>query len=235
MHPLLRPAKVRNAIRRRLFEARVKQAELEPCSGLVHLGTEYGGWWVPGELITSEWLCYSVGTGADVSFDLALLRDYGVRIRAFDPFHVFGEMAVREANDDPRYSFHEVAIAPSDGPLEMFGRQDAEQGSVSAVNLYGIQTQHVKEGRTLPSLMEELGDRQVQLLKLDVEGLEYEIVPKLDLAAMGVQVLCLELHHNEPARRALSLLATLARQGYTAVHRKDPSSFTLLRATDEVD
>lgn len=78
--------------------------------------------------------------------------------------------------------------------------------------------------------MAEFGDRQVHLLKLDIEGSEYEVVPTLDLPTMGVRVLCVEFHHNEPARAAKAILSVLARQGYEIVHRHEPSAFTLVRS-----
>ncbi|MGH8956817.1 MAG: FkbM family methyltransferase [Microbacterium sp.] len=226
---LLRPAKVSNAVRRRLFERRLATTDLESYEPLVHLGTEYGGWYVPGDLITAEWLCYSVGAGNDVSFDMELIARYGARVRAFDPFVIFREMAEARAGGEPRYSFHEVAITASDGPVQMFGRQDTEQGAVSAVNLYGVRTSFTKPGRSLLSLMAEFGDDRVDLLKMDVEGSEYELVPTLDLDRMGVRVLCLELHHNESVGRARALLHMLRQRGFAPVHRKHPTSFTFVR------
>jgi hypothetical protein len=53
----------------------------------------------------------------------------------------------------------------------MVGRQDQERGSVSAVGLHAGET-IVKAGRSIPSLMRELGDETVELLKLDIEGLK---------------------------------------------------------------
>jgi hypothetical protein len=36
--------------------------------------------------------------------------------------------------------------------------------------------------------MNELGDERIDLLKLDVEGAEYDVIPSFDLAALGVRV-----------------------------------------------
>lgn len=225
----LRPAKVSGALRRRWFERQMASIPLTPYEPMVHLGTPYGGWWVPDDLIGPDWLCYSVGAGSDISFDLELIARYGARVRAFDPFEVFGQMAERAAAGDPRFSFHEAAVTATDGPVRMYGRQDDENGSVSAANLYGAGTSFVKRGRSLPSLMDELGDTEVQLLKLDVEGSEYELLPTLDLPAMGVRVLGVELHHNQPASQARELVAGLAARGYVPVWCKHPSTFTFVR------
>jgi FkbM family methyltransferase len=114
-----------------------------------------------------------VGVRYDVSFDLALLRDYRAQVRGFDPFHLFGEHALQAVGGDPCFSFHEVGIAPRDGLVVMFGRQDEESGSLSADNLYRTDSSFVKPGRSLSSLAPELGDEAAELLKLDIEGSEY--------------------------------------------------------------
>ncbi|MBJ7331707.1 MAG: FkbM family methyltransferase [Solirubrobacteraceae bacterium] len=229
-HELLRPAKIANAARRRVFERSLARAPIESRMPMVHLGTGYGGWWIPADTVTADWCCYSVGTGADVSFDVELLQRYGARVRAFDPYPRFGEMALEAAGHDPRYSFHPYAITAGDGPIELFGRQDEEAGSVSAVNLYGTRQAFVRSGRSLPSLMHEFGDNTVELLKLDVEGSEYEVLPTLNLDTMGTLVLCVELHHNESAGRARALLDDLRIRGFEIAARKDPTSFTLVRS-----
>ncbi len=46
-------------------------------------------------------------------------------------------------------------------------------------------------GRTLASLARELGHPRVDLLKFDLEGGEYEVIPQLDLAALQIKVLAL--------------------------------------------
>jgi FkbM family methyltransferase len=225
---LLRPAKISNAMRRRVFERRMAAIEVAPYEPMIYLGTEYGGWWVPDDLISAEWTCYSVGAGSDVSFDMELIARYGARVRAFDPFSTFREMAEAEAGGDPRYSFHEVAIAASDGPVEMFGRQDEQHGSVSAVNLYGVETAFTRPGRSIASLMEEFGDDRVDLLKVDVEGSEYELVPTIDLDGAATRVFCVQVHHNRSARHAHRLFDGLRGHGFDLVGREG-TKFTFVR------
>ena len=229
MRRLLRPGKLTNALRRRLFEWRVAGVPVEPYEPLVHLGTEYGGWVVPDDVLDETWTCYCVGVGNDTSFDLELIGRYGVRVRAFDPFPLLGDIALARADGDPRFSFHAVAIAAQDGPIEMIGRQDSEHGSVSAAGLFDSGETFTRPGRTLPSLVRELGDRTVDLLKLDVEGIEYEVVPSLDLRALGVRVFLVELHHTRSVATARRLIDALTLDGYALVHRKPPTSFTFVR------
>jgi len=225
----LRPAKVRSALRRRWFERRVPRIRLREISGLEDLGTPYGGWTVPCDLIESSWTCYLVGAGGDVNFDLELVRRFGVTVRCFDAVADFVTSANEEAGEEPRFSAHHAAIALRDGPLTMQASHDQQSQSVSAAGLYDGSRSVVLPGRTLPSLMAEFGDRQIDLFKLDVEGSEYEIVPTLDLAALGVKVFSTQLHHTGSVRQARGLISMLGEQGYEPVACRPVVKLTFVR------
>jgi FkbM family methyltransferase len=229
LRKLVHPEQLRSALQRRWFERRMSQVPTEPYPRLVELGSDWGGWIVPDDLIDESWTCYCVGAGSDVSFDLALIERYGARVRCIDPFHVFLEQAERQADGDPRITFHEVALSTQDGPLQMFGAEDAASGSLSAANLYRTERLVTKPGRSLPSLMAELGDERADLLKLDIEGSEYDVLSALELPPLGVRVLCVELHPSRTVREAREQLDALRAQGYRVVSCKSPASYTLVR------
>ena len=132
----LRPAKVSSALRRRWFELQVPRLQLREIPGIVDLGSSYGGWAVPGDLIQSSWVCYLVGAGGDVSFDLDLIHRYGVLARSFDAVEDYVVRAREQAGDEPRFSAHHAAIAAADGPIRMQVTHDPSSLSVSAAQLY---------------------------------------------------------------------------------------------------
>jgi FkbM family methyltransferase len=226
------PARLRAAINRRWFNFRLDRLPTRRYAGLVDVGSEWGGWVVPADLIDDSWICYCVGAGSDISFDLGLIKSYGARVRCLDPFEIFRQQAEEKADGDPRFSFKEVALAEKDGPLTMYGARDPLSGSLSAVNLYESERATMVEGRTLSSLMEEFGDDRADLLKLDIEGSEYEILPTLDLSALGVRVLCVEIHPNHSVAQARRLLDGVTAQGYGLVNCKHPTSYTFMVDTD---
>jgi FkbM family methyltransferase len=221
--------RLRPAVRRRWFAWRLGQIPVEPYAPLVRLGTDYGGWVVPEDLIDESWTCYCVGAGSDVSFDMALLRRYGVTVRSVDPLPEFRRQAEAQAAGDSRFAFFEAALATRDGPLEMYGFEDPEAGSYSQVDLYETRHATTMPGRTLESLMAEAGDARADLLKLDIEGSEYDVLRELDLARLGVRVLCVELHASESAGAGRELLERVRSQGYRLVHREPPTDFTFVR------
>jgi len=225
----LRPAKLRNAARRRWFEHRLSRLPVRATRGLVELGTAHGGWTVPGELVRPSWVCYSVGAGGDVSFDLELIRRYGVRVRFLDAVGGHVEDAIREAAGEPRFSAHQAAITLADGPVRMQRSQDPRSRSVSSAGL-DESDRHVElPGRSLASLMSEHGDERIDLLKLDIAGGEYKLLPRLDLRRMGVKVLSLRFHHAGTLPAARILIARLDVQGYDAVAVRPVVKLTFAR------
>jgi FkbM family methyltransferase len=213
----LRPAKISSALRRRWFEHQVPRVELRETAGVIDLGSSYGGWAMPGELIQPSWVCYLVGAGGDVSFDLDLIQRYGVSVRSFDAVEDYVTRARQQAGDEPRFSAHHAALAAADGPIRMQVTHDPGSRSVSAAKLYDSQRFIELPGRSLASLMAELGDQRIDLLKLDIEGSEYEVLPTVELRALGVKVFAAQLHHTGSVGQARRLIASLRAQGYEPV------------------
>jgi FkbM family methyltransferase len=226
----LRPHKVNNAVRRRWFEHRLERTPLSPAGEIVELGTPYGGWLLPSELIEPSWLCYCVGAGADISFDLALIERYDATVRAVDPVPEYVQAAREQAGGEPRFSIREAAIALADGPLRVQVTHDPTSQSVSAARLYESAAFVELPGRTLRSLMEELGDDRIDLLKLDIEGAEYEVMPTVDLRELGVKVFATQLHHNGAVSGARRLIARLREQGYEPVACRPAVKLTFARS-----
>jgi FkbM family methyltransferase len=227
----LRPSKIKNALRRRDFEYRVPRLRMSrPPHGLVELGSDYGGWTMPEGVVGSGWICYSVGAGGDITFDLDLIRRYGATVRAFDAVEGYVEDARREAAGESRFTAYHAALATSDGPLRMQVTHDEGSRSVSPAGLYESQRFVELPGRTLASLMAEIGDDHVDLLKVDVEGGEYDLLPGLDLPALGVKVFAAQLHHTGSVSAARALIAGLRDQGYAPVGCRSAVKITFLHS-----
>jgi FkbM family methyltransferase len=222
-----RPAKWRNAARRRVFLRRLKRrvAVRADCA-TAYLGTEYGGWPVPLDVLDRGSVAYSVGAGGDVSFDLELIRRVGCEVHSFDPTSGAAEHVA--GIEEPRFVFHPVAVWLYDGVIEMFVAADPGNMALSAVNLQNTRRSVTVPCRTMETIRRELGHAHIDLVKLTIDGGEYELVPTLDLEGWRTRVLVVALHHNEPARRASELIGDLHERGFDPVARKGASGFTFL-------
>jgi FkbM family methyltransferase len=225
----LRPAKVRVALKRRWFELLLERTATRTAPGLLDLGSAPGGWTVPTGLIEPEWLCYCVGANADITFDLELIRRFGVTVRAVEPVESYVELTRERAAEEPRFTIRQAALAARDGPVRMQVTHEQVSHAVSSAGLYESEQYVLLPGRTLDSLMAEAGDTQVQLLKLDVEGAEYEIVPTLDLRSLGVEVFSVQLHHVGTVRQARRIIRMIRAQGYETVACRPAVKLTFAR------
>jgi FkbM family methyltransferase len=224
----LRPAKVRSGLRRRWFEWRLGNLPIEAGPPTVELGTYRGGWRVPDGAIGPGQICYCIGAGGDVSFDLDLIRRYGAIVRAADPVEEYEVGALRQAAGEPRFSFRRAALTTRDGTIRMQSHHE-DSASLSAVGLYDTDEWLEVDGLTLRSLMHEFGDDHIDLLKLDLEGLEYELVPTLDLVALGVRVFSFQLHHVGSVRDAKRVIESVQCQGFKLVAERPVVKLTFAR------
>ena len=173
---------------------------------MVRLGSSYGGWYVPVELLSPESIVYSGGVGEDASFDLALIETVGCSVWAFDPTP--RSVAFASRITDPSFHFLPYALWSTDTTLPFFPPRDARHVSHSLVDLQGTGVASVEvECRTIATVMSELGHDRIDLLKLDIEGAEYQV-----LASLGdVQplVICVELHPAVGIRGIVSFVRSL--------------------------
>jgi len=225
----LRPAKVRSALRRRWFENRMERLPTESLAALQPLGSDYGYWVVPVDWIDSSWTCYCVGAGGDITFERELLARYSPTVRSFEPDEDYVGRIEISPEHAARFSAYQMAITPADGPIRMQRTHIPGSRSLSPVHLYDTEDYVEVPGRSLRSLMEEFGDDRVELLKVDVEGGEYDLVPTLDLAAMGVRVFCIQLHHTGTVRDARSLVEGIRDQGFRYVNYDEAVRLTFVR------
>jgi len=158
------------------------------------LGTHYGGFPVHADALGPGSVVYSVGVGEDASFDLALLGRAEVELHAFDPTPRSVEwVAAREW--PPGFRFHPVGVAAHDGAARFYAPPDPSWVSHSVVPREGAAAIEVPVKR-LVTLARELGHERLALLKLDVEGAEYEILPDLLASGPPVDQLVIEFHHR---------------------------------------
>jgi FkbM family methyltransferase len=160
---------------------------------------------VPLEYLSRESIVYSGGVGEDLSFDLALIERLGCTVCAFDPTPRAIAFAARVSS--PNLRFHPYALWSEDTVLPFFAPAAETHVSHSLVNLQRTDTSIEVRCRSLPSLMRELGHDRIDLLKLDVEGAEYEVLGSL--TGIRPRVVCVELHGPRGAPEMISFVRSL--------------------------
>ncbi len=183
------------------------------------LGTGYGGWIIPAGFLTEKSVCYLVGAGTDVSFDVALSRKYGCEIRVIDPTpraaaH-FEELKSRtlsgekmplaasptgfydaEKGDFEKMQFQKVGLWSESKTVRFYSPPDPSHVSHSIVNLHRTESFFDAPVVRLSELMRQNGHTRLDLLKIDIEGAELEVIKTIVEDRLDIGAICVEFDEN---------------------------------------
>jgi len=161
-------------------------------------GGGFATWTVVPELLGPDSVVYSVGVGRDVSFDLSLIDRFGVTVHAFDPTPRSRDW-VRGQDLPAGFVFHEVGLAATDGSASFRPPADDDHVSYAMTATTDDAGDSIRAPvRRLTTLMQDLGHDRLDLLKLDIEGGEYEVLEDLVRQSVKVDQLLVEFHHRMP-------------------------------------
>src|SRR5665647_1124976 len=141
-------------------------------------GTSYGGFYIMPSLLDRSSVIYSFGTGRDISFDRVCIRKHGASVFAFDPTPKSIEWTGNQKLPD-RFHFHPFGISASiTGQADFFLPANPRAVSGSLVKHMEVDAaQSVKVMmKTFEDIIRELKHTHIDVLKMDIEGSEYDHV-----------------------------------------------------------
>lgn len=199
----------------------------------VRLGNAYGGWVIPVGSIEANSICYCVGCGEDISFDVALINQYACAVDGIDPTPKAVEFVKRETQNQPLYRLHEVALWSEAGSMKFFTPADSSHVSHSLTNLQETSDYIEVDTVRLSALMKDNGHKELTLLKLDVEGAENTIVSTLLEDKISCDILCIEFDELlYPTTERLTQISQTIRALFSAGYQLfwvESSNFTFVR------
>lgn len=181
------------------------------------LGSKYGGWNILSQKLNNDSIIYSFGIGEDASFDTSMIEHFGCKIHAFDPTPRSIKW-VTENIKNKNFIFHEYGLGGCDRIAVFSAPDNPNHVSQTIISSEFESTPKIEvQLKSLITISEELGHEQIDLLKMDIEGAEYEVIDSLkDLPKLPKQLL-VEFHHHFKAisiERTQSALKTLSELGY---------------------
>jgi FkbM family methyltransferase len=191
-----------------------QRGELE----LERLGTDYGGWTVPVDLLNARSICYCIGVGLDASFDFALVEQFGCRVFSFDPTPKAISYMEHAQYDHTRLHFLPVGVWNEDTELRFFSPANPEETSHSVFDLHGTGKHFTAECRKLSTIMQDLGHEHIDLLKLDIEGAWRNVIKNIAEERINISILCVELDSPVTLPRVLRVIRMLGSIGFVLVH-----------------
>jgi len=180
-------------------------------------GAEYEGWCVASNTLRPDSIVYSIGIGDDVSFDYSLIQRYRVKIYAYDPTPESIEWVAKQ-NTPESFHFFGEGLAHYDGVAQFYRSKKETNVCHSMVK----RKETVKESIEVPVKRLETFCRQnnhsvISLLKMDIEGAEYDVFDDIMKSDIKIDQILVEFHHrfkNIPVKKTKDTISLLNRMGY---------------------
>jgi len=182
-------------------------------------GTSYGGFYIIPGLLSESSIVYSFGTGRDISFDTACIRRHGSVVHAFDPTPKSIEW-IQSRNLPGKFHFHPYGISASgSGPVEFFLPANPRAISGSMVKHKEVDAaQSVKVMmKTFDDIILELDHTHIDVLKMDIEGSEYDVIDTILASPVTIDQILVEFHDRDFVQaepRSREAIRKLSEKGY---------------------
>ena len=224
-------------------------------------GTAYGGWTIPINFLNANSVVYLVGAGEDISFDVSIARKYKCRVNIFDPTprartH-FEKLAsyVSSGGDFPfaehlkafysihaeefkKLHFHPYGIWHINDSLRFYAPKNSQHVSHSLLNLQKTQQYFDAQVKDLLTIMRELEHQKIDLLKIDIEGAEYEVLKSILSNKIRISIICCEYDEHfyrldgKYLDRIRDSVDSLQKSGYVVIDQDSQCNFTFVRRVD---
>lgn len=205
------------------------------------LGTDYGGYTVPEGLLHPEAIYYSVGAGEDISLDVEIANRYNPYIYIFDPTERAEKHFQQVRNNatqgiqTPLYKnyiypttpqtfqkthFEKIGLWVRTDVLKFFAPAKKEHVSHSLVNLQNTAAYVEVPVSSLDELMNRYGHKQIDMLKMDIEGSEFEVIEDILQKQISIKYICLEYHRigKNPIAKIQESINKLINSNYICIY-----------------
>jgi FkbM family methyltransferase len=142
-----------------------------------------------------------IGLGFDADFSQAMLKRFPVQSYGFDPTRKHAPaLASIAAASSGRFKFVPAAVSTESGTLQFHESANNVSGSLLAAhpNVRGQQHEtYSVSAMTLDEILDQVPAERIALAKLDVEGIEYDVLKSVsDATLLRVPQWVIEFHHG---------------------------------------
>lgn len=201
-------------------------------SGYLRLGTRYGGWWIDASVLGPTPLLVDCGLGEDISFPLAFIERFGGRVIGVEPnprslgycqprcpagMEIVPQALWTRAGKTLNFHLPRPQAELPKGADGISGSLIGSHEYVAGGDELTVTT------TTLAKILDAAGRAECDILKLDVEGAEYDVLAELCRSGdirRARQVL-IEFHHgvtHHTAAETVAITSALASAGFELVH-----------------
>lgn len=214
---------IRKIFQKVKIDLKILLGKIHKLKVAVHLkykwyGNNYGGFYVANEFLDIDSIIYSFGVGEDISFDEALISEFGCKVFAFDPTPKSIKW-VNSRSNPKEFTFSPIGIDKVTGKTNFLLPKNDAYVSGSAINQMNVDENKTVEVnmKTLAVIASQLHHKKIEVLKMDIEGSEYSIIDSVLKAPIDIHQICIEIHERffeDGKKKTENLIAILRKHGY---------------------
>lgn len=181
-------------------------------------GSEYGGFFVCPDLLNSKSIIYSFGIGEDISFDKSIIEKFQCSVFGFDPTPKSIQWISKQVLPKG-FRFYEYGIDTVSGTVKFYLPKNPEYVSGSIIAHSNVTTEQTidVQMKSFQDIVSELGHTKIDVLKMDIEGSEYNVIESILKSKVVINQILIEFHdrfvtHGE--RRTKNAIGLLKNYGY---------------------
>ena len=138
-------------------------------------GSDYGGWGIAADSLSEDSVVLSFGIGEDITFDEAIIGKYSCTVHAFDPTPK--ALAYVEPYASDKLKVYPSGLGAKDESCTFYLPKNPRYVSGSVSRSRHLQDEAVEVDLfSLDTTMHKTGVTRFDMLKMDIEGSEYDVL-----------------------------------------------------------
>lgn len=192
-------------------------------------GEKGADWWIPKNVVNSDFIFYSAGVGTNVSFDISLIKKYGLNVYAFDPTPKAIDFVQKNIlSKFSKFIFIPIGLWNNNTQQRFYVPKSTTHVSHSIVNLQKTDNFFVAQCASLKTIMNLLNHKKIDMLKIDIEGAEYTVLNSMIKDNIFPRILCIEFDQPASLFKIMAMARRLLDHDYLLI-KKDYFNFTFIK------
>lgn len=190
----------------------------------ITMGGREASWTICPIGITSNSIIYSFGIGEDITFDNELIRKFGCRVFAFDPTPR-SLLWLMNQSLPAKFIHYSYGLADHDGRAFFSPPHNSKHVSYKMTDSCSTEKTDVAgEVYELKTIMGMLKHEHVDILKIDIEGAEYNVINNIMKCNLNINQILVEFHHrfeSNGIKKTKEAIEHLNNRGYRIFYISD--------------
>lgn len=184
------------------------------------IGNFQADWCIDPASLQEYPVLFSGGAGNDISFEQLFIEKFNGYVYLYDPSPT-GRHTFNKYNGPDKIIYHSTALGKTNLGVKMAEPKDPQEGSWTIPQNNGGNFEEF-ESVSLVDEISRYGFKYVDVVKLDIEGFEYDVLDDLLDSNIVVKQILVEFHdffQNVSVWQSIKMRSKLRKKGYVCFHK----------------